>query len=132
MSRNPRTDSSWGIDERPSRSRLLSLLFWVATVTLSATAAKGQTCEPHWSDEFRSGDLESPGVVWAMTVFDDGTGPARYIGGGFDTAGGLLLNNIAKLMPNNAWAPVADGTDGNDNVGVSDLLTLLANWGPCP
>ncbi len=22
--------------------------------------------------------------------------------------------------------------DGNDNVGVSDLLALLANWGPCP
>ncbi len=22
--------------------------------------------------------------------------------------------------------------DGDGNVGVSDLLTLLANWGPCP
>jgi len=22
--------------------------------------------------------------------------------------------------------------DGNGFVGVSDLLTLLANWGPCP
>ena len=22
--------------------------------------------------------------------------------------------------------------DGNGNVGASDLLALLANWGPCP
>ncbi|MEE8154218.1 MAG: hypothetical protein V3T53_04575 [Phycisphaerales bacterium] len=22
--------------------------------------------------------------------------------------------------------------DGNGNVGASDLLMLLANWGPCP
>ncbi len=22
--------------------------------------------------------------------------------------------------------------DDSDNVGVSDLLALLANWGPCP
>ncbi len=42
-----RTDSLRAIDERPSRSRRLSVLFFVATATLSATAAKGQTCEPH-------------------------------------------------------------------------------------
>ncbi len=24
------------------------------------------------------------------------------------------------------------GLDGDGNVGASDLLALLANWGPCP
>jgi len=27
---------------------------------------------------------------------------------------------------------VVASLDGNDNVGASDLLALLANWGPCP
>ncbi len=34
-----------------------------------------------------------------------------------------------------AWGPNpghAADFDGNDEVGVSDLLVLLANWGPCP
>ena len=34
-----------------------------------------------------------------------------------------------------AWGGNPGGSldfDGNDNVGVSDLLALLANWGPCP
>ena len=117
------TDSLRAIDERPSRSRRLSLLFWVATVTLSATAAKGQTCEPHWSDDFPAGELMGGyGYVKAITSFDDdsGTGPAVYIGGSFQTADGLPLNHMAKLMPNNAWAPVADGTDGQ----VRTLVTF--------
>ncbi len=114
MSRKPRTDSPRGIDGSAKRSRLLSLLFSVATVALSATAAKGQTCEPHWSDEFPAGELTG-GMVQAMTVFDDGsgTGPALYVGGSFETAPDLSLNHMAKLMPNNAWAPLAEGTDGN-------------------
>ncbi len=131
MSHNPRTDSPRRIDERPSRSRRLSLLFWVATVTLSATAAKGQTCEPHWSDEFPTGELTSPSVR-AIAVFDDdsGTGPALYVGGGFETAAELPLNHMAKLMPNTTWAPVADGTDGHvhalvtfdDGLGAGESL----------
>ena len=33
------------------------------------------------------------------------------------------------------WGRNPDGSldfDRNDNVGVSDLLVLLTNWGPCP
>jgi len=31
------------------------------------------------------------------------------------------------------WGPNPGGPpDFNDIVGVSDLLALLANWGPCP
>ncbi len=34
-----------------------------------------------------------------------------------------------------AWGPNPGGSldfDGGGNVGVSDLLVLLANWGLCP
>jgi len=36
------------------------------------------------------------GSVEALTVFDDGGGPALYAGGQFTTAGGVAANNIAK------------------------------------
>ncbi len=131
MSHNPRTGSPRSINARPSRSSRLSLLSWVATVTLTATAVKGQTCEPHWSDEFPAGELWN-GAVRAMTVFDDdsGTGPALYVGGGFETAAELPLNHMAKLMPNNAWAPLANGTNGtvialvtfDDGLGAGEAL----------
>ncbi len=137
MSRSPRTDSPRGINDRPSRSRRLSLLFWVATVTLSATAAKGQICVPHWSDEFPAGELTS-GMVQAITVFDDGsgTGPALYVGGAFATAAELPLNHMAKLMPNNGWAPLANGTNGNvfalgtfdDGLGAGEALYAGGNF----
>ena len=131
MSHSPTTDSPWGIDESAIRWRLFSLLFLLSTLTLSATAARGQTCEPHWSAEFPAGELTS-GMVQAITVFDDGsgTGPALYVGGSFETAADLPLNRMAKLMPNNAWAPLANGTNGNvfalvtfdDGLGAGEAL----------
>ncbi len=47
----------------------------------------------------------------------------------------LLLLAGAVVNVGVAWGPCkgcpAD-FDGNGSVGVSDLLALLANWGPCP
>ena len=37
--------------------------------------------------------------------------------------------------PARQWGPNPGGPpnfDGDGNVGVSDFLALLANWGPCP
>jgi hypothetical protein len=34
--------------------------------------------------------------VGALTVFDDGSGPALYAGGTFVTAGGVTVSRIAK------------------------------------
>jgi hypothetical protein len=44
--------------------------------------------------------------VLALTVFDDGTGPALYAGGFFTTAGGVEANRIAK-WDGIAWSPLA-------------------------
>ncbi|MCH8165047.1 MAG: hypothetical protein IH889_05510, partial [Planctomycetes bacterium] len=65
------------------------------------------------------GDSWSPlvkgidGIVYAMTVFDDGSGsgPALYVGGHFTTAGGAIVNDIAK-WDGLTWSPVASGIDG--------------------
>ena len=53
------------------------------------------------------------GTVIAMTTFDDGNGPALYVGGDFETAGGVTVNNIAKWN-GTQWSAVGSeaGTDG--------------------
>jgi hypothetical protein len=48
--------------------------------------------------------------VYALTVFNDGGGPALYAGGGFTTAGGASANYIAKWNGSN-WSALGSGTD---------------------
>ncbi len=49
-----------------------------------------------------------------------------------DANGSVGVSDLLLLLA--SWGPCkgcpAD-FDGNDDVGVSDLLVLLANWGPC-
>jgi len=52
----------------------------------------------------------TPVRIAAMTVFDDGTGPALYVGGWFTAAGGQDVNHIAKWNGQN-WSPLGEGTD---------------------
>ncbi len=50
-----------------------------------------------------------------------------------DADGNVGVTDLLALLA--SWGPCKDcpaDFDENDNVGVSDLLTLLANWGPCP
>jgi hypothetical protein len=51
------------------------------------------------------------GDVYALAVFDDGTGsgPALHAGGSFITAGGVNVTNIAKWN-GSSWSPLANGT----------------------
>jgi len=53
--------------------------------------------------------------VYALTVYDDGTGggPALYVGGGFTTAGGVPANRIAK-WDGTSWSALGSGV--NDGV----------------
>ncbi len=50
--------------------------------------------------------------VWALTVFDDGSGggPALYAGGLFYRAGGTFAHGIAK-WDGTSWSDVGDGVD---------------------
>lgn len=54
------------------------------------------------------------GPVYALEVFDDGGGPALYVGGVFDSAGDVAANSVAR-WDGSEWSTV-DGSSGN---GVS-------------
>jgi hypothetical protein len=66
--------------------------------------------------------------IGALTVFDDGGGPALYAGGRFFSTGGPTLNNIAKWN-GSSWTPLGSGTSGNFS-DVSDLAVFDDGSGP--
>ncbi len=63
--------------------------------------------------------------VLALHVFDDGTGPGLYVGGEFQTAGGLLVNQIAK-WDGVQWSSLGTGT----SAFVTSLCTYDDGTGP--
>jgi hypothetical protein len=89
--------------------RLLALLAAGATAILATAPAAAQICEPAWIVGEAIPGL-GPLEVRALVVYDDGDGPALYIGGGTDIAGTVPASAIVR------W----DGA-GFSNIG--DLLT---------
>jgi trimeric autotransporter adhesin len=65
----------------------------VSCIANAATTAN-EPCQPYWSDAFPNGTVNGP--VQKLAWLDDGTGPALYVGGNFLTAGGVLVNRIAR------------------------------------
>ncbi|MCC5787989.1 MAG: hypothetical protein JJU33_14955 [Phycisphaerales bacterium] len=51
------------------------------------------------------------GSVYALRVFNDGTGLALYAGGGFTQAGGRSVNRIARWN-GSAWSALGEGVNG--------------------
>jgi hypothetical protein len=74
----------------------------------------GNTCEPSWLPTF-GGMPGSNNEVHALTVYDDGSGPALYAGGGFTIAGGADASGIAK-WDGTRWTALGSG--------VSSLLSI--------
>src|SRR5260370_3140114 len=70
--------------------------------------AIGQSCE--WASGFQSPGASDP--VHALTVFDDGTGPALYAGGEFTTAGDVVANRIAKWN-GTQWSTLGSAMNGS-------------------
>ena len=78
----------------------------VGTIALPSLGS----CAPGWASTF--GGL--PGVdnaVQSLTVFDDGGGPALYVGGNFTVAGGVVANRIAR-WDGSSWTPLGSGMNG--------------------
>ena len=94
------------------------------------------------------GPFSSPKVD-ALTVFDDGSGPALYVAGYFTTAGGMAASNIAK-WDGSSWTPLGSGVNDwvrdltvfDDGTGLPSLCaggdflsaidsgdSYLAKWG---
>jgi hypothetical protein len=65
------------------------------------------------------------GGVVALTVFDDGGGPALYAAGGFSTAGGVSAKNIAKWN-GVSWSALGSGVSN----GVQVLTVFDDGGGP--
>ncbi|MCO6438898.1 MAG: hypothetical protein J5J06_17530 [Phycisphaerae bacterium] len=91
------------------RSVIIGAGIWLIIGGLSGTAAFGQCA---WDPAFGN-----PGVsggtfpaVNALAVYDDGGGPALYIGGSFSQVGGVLANNIAKWN-GSSWSALSFGVD---------------------
>lgn len=65
----------------------------VAVTAVSATRAVAAAgCA--WSSEFAPADLWN--IAESMVVWDDGSGEALYVGGGFPTAGGQEVGFVAR------------------------------------
>src|SRR6185436_2131882 len=107
-----------------------------ARVSVHVSAATGIThteplllapppsCEPRWLKTF--GGL--PGVdgkVLALATFDDGRGPALYVGGTFVRAGDVVANRIAR-WDGERWSTLGTGMDDT----VNELAVLDDGSGP--
>lgn len=68
--------------------------------------------------------------VRALAVFDDGSGPALFVGGEFFSAGGLLTNKIAK-WDGTSWSALGSGLSGSSSSNpVYALATFDDGNGP--
>ena len=106
-----------------------------ALIAISAASppAIAQTCMPAWATGFdltfdQTPPVGDPGlnyIVYALAVFDDGTGPALYAGGNFSIPGGLPGSRIAK-WDGSSWTPLGSGM--NDRVRA--LIVFDDGTGP--
>jgi hypothetical protein len=69
------------------------------------------------------------GSVSALAVLDDGTGPALFAGGEFDTAGGVAVNNIAR-WDGSAWSALAGPSGAGVGGSVGGLAIYDDGTGP--
>lgn len=72
-------------------------------------------------------DGTGPGVVYALTLHDDGNGPALYAGGYFHASGDKLMEGVAKW--NGAfWEPLGDGLTAGPEFSFYGGVRALASY----
>ena len=82
------------------------------------------SCSPSWLPTFGGAPGTSQDVL-SFVVFDDGGGPALYVGGFFEAAGGVVARSIAK-WDGTSWTPLGSGLSGI----VYDLAVFDDGGGP--
>ena len=88
----------------------LFLVALVALVPTAASRAQSDPCRIDWIPTF--GGAPGPdGPVYAVADFDDGSGPALYIGGEFSFVGGVAARDIAR-WDGARWSAVGSGLQG--------------------
>ena len=98
---------------------------YLIPLVLIATAANGQCIPvPTPIDSYSGLD----GAVFSSVVFDDGTGPALYLGGSFGLAGSGLAANIVKWN-GEGFVPLGTGSGRTVRSIAVDGNSLLAEGG---
>jgi hypothetical protein len=102
-------------------TKLMTVLVSVLLIALVAAHAETQVIDPGcgFTDQLGSGDIH--GNIYALEVYDDGSGPALYAAGGFTLASGNTVNGIARWS-GSAWEPLA----GTGEIGVDATIITLA------
>jgi hypothetical protein len=100
---------------------------WLAAlVPMTACAASALAAgEPRWIPGL-PGVSEDDGII-CMEVFDDGSGPALYVGGEFSSIGGVTAEGIARWN-GSQWSSVGVGFDGS--IGVWAMKVFDDGSGP--
>ena len=107
------TDANHG-----SMARLTGLtsVVWASVWTCLGTAGtpplSAEPCEYAWQPTFSS-EVEVDDVVHEMIVFDDGSGPALYVGGDFSSIGGEDMKGIARWDGEN-WSAIGANLEGHN------------------
>ena len=86
--------------------------------------ARGGSCSPEWLPTF-GGHPGTNAPIRALAVFDDGSGPALYAGGGFSSAGGVPANRIAR-WDGSRWSALESGV----NLPVQAMTVFDDGSGP--
>ncbi len=63
------------------------------------------------------------GFVYAMTAYDDGSGPALYVGGSFTAAGSVTANSVAS-WDGSEWSALGNGSSN----GISNTVRSLTSY----
>ena len=86
-----------------------------------------------------AGSVETPSSFWPYETINGSSGDAATLAivldcpGDLDGSGDVGITDLLGLLA--AWGTNPGGPpdfDGDGNVGITDLLEMLANWGPCP
>ncbi len=85
----------------------------------AASLVQANTCG--WLQGFTIPDLDTQARAFA--VYDDGTGPALFVAGRFDTAGGVLVNHIAR-WDGSSWSALS-GPSGTGLDGIPNELAVF-------
>ncbi len=91
----------------PRGSFRLVLAVLLILTGIADAAPQSSACHPDWVPTFG----QRPGTssaVRATAVFDDGHGPALYVGGSFVQAGGVPADHVAR-WDGTTWSKLGDG-----------------------
>lgn len=87
--------------------------FVIVLLAAGIAARADAQCTPEWLPGDGLPGLN--GTVKSSLVWDDGTGPALYVGGSFTVAGNILANNIAKWN-GTSWQALGSGVTATGRI----------------